>query len=164
MPMPFALSALPFALPLEALLAYLHIAAILGVVVFLGSEAALTRPEWLNAAVVQRLVRVDLLYLVAAVVLLATGLARTWWGIKGTGWYWHQPLLHAKLGLFVLIGGLSVVPTLRFQRWRKLLLTTGALPAEAEVRSTRRWVMAQAHLLLVVPALAVCLARGLGTR
>ena len=79
---------------LEALLAYLHITAVLAVVVFLTSEAALCRPEWMNAAVVRRLGRVDLLYMLAAIALLATGIARTWWGVKGTAWYWHQPLLH----------------------------------------------------------------------
>ena len=37
---------------LEALLAYAHILAILTLVVFISSEAALCRPEWMNAKVV----------------------------------------------------------------------------------------------------------------
>ena len=41
----------------EALLAYAHFVAILSVVVFITSEAALCRAEWLNAAVVRRLAR-----------------------------------------------------------------------------------------------------------
>jgi putative membrane protein len=49
-----------------------------------------------------------------------------------------------------------------FLRWRKALRATGALPAEAEVRSTRRIVMIQAHLLPVIPLAAVFLARGFG--
>ena len=40
---------------LESLLAYAHFVAILSVVVFVTSEAALCRVEWLNAAVVHRL-------------------------------------------------------------------------------------------------------------
>ena len=44
---------------LESLLAYAHFVAILSVVVFVTSEAALCRVEWLNAAVVRRLARVD---------------------------------------------------------------------------------------------------------
>jgi putative membrane protein len=149
---------------IEALLAYAHLLAILTMVTFLASEAALCRKEWLNAAVVERLARVDMVYGIAAIVVLATGLARTWWGIKGTGWYWSQPLLHAKVTLFVVIGLISIVPTVRFLRWRKALRSTGALPDETAVRSTRRLVMIEAHLLALIPLLAVFLSRGVGTR
>jgi putative membrane protein len=34
------------------------------------------------------------------------------------------------------------------------------LPGEAEVRSTRRWVMVQSHILPVVAVIAVFWARG----
>jgi putative membrane protein len=149
---------------LEAFLAYFHIAAILAVVVFLTSEAALCRPEWMNPAVVRRLARVDFIYMLAAMALLATGLARTWWGMKGTAWYWHQPLLHLKLTLFVVIGLLSIQPTRMFTRWRKQLDANGALPAPEEVRTARRWIMIEAHLLALVPLAATLLARGVFTR
>lgn len=148
----------------EALLAYLHIAAILTLVVFLTSEAVLCRAEWMNAAVVRRLARVDMIYMFAAIAVLATGIARTWWGIKGTPWYWHQPLLHLKLGLFVVIGLMSIKPTVLFIRWRKQLDATGGLPPDAEIRSARRWVMIEAHLLMLIPLAATLLARGVGTR
>ena len=147
---------------LEAILAYLHLLAILTMVVFIASEAALCRVQWLNPAVVERLARVDLLYGIAAMVVLATGVARTWWGIKGTAWYWGNPLLHVKLTLFVIIGVLSIFPTRTFMRWRKTLRASGALPAEAEVVKTRRLVMIQAHLLALIPLAAVFLARGFG--
>ncbi len=148
----------------EALLAYAHFLAILTMTVFLASEAALCRKEWINPAVVERLARVDMVYGIAAIAVLATGLARTWWGMKGAGWYWSQPLLHAKVTLFVIVGVISIVPTVRFLRWRKALRATGALPTDAEIRSTRRLVMIEAHLVAVIPLLAVFLARGVGTR
>ena len=56
----------------EALLAYAHFLAILTMTVFLASEAALCRKEWLNAAVVERLARVDLIYGISAIVVLLT--------------------------------------------------------------------------------------------
>ncbi|MBO9680647.1 DUF2214 family protein [Paenacidovorax monticola] len=148
----------------EALLAYAHLLAILTMTVFLASEAALCRAEWFNAAVVERLARVDMIYGASAIAVLATGLARTWWGAKGTAWYWSQPLLHAKVTLFVVIGLMSIVPTVRYLRWRKALRANGTLPDEAEIRSTRRLVMVQAHLLALIPLAAVFLARGVGTR
>jgi len=148
----------------EALLAYLHIAAILAVVVFLTSQAALCRVEWLNAAVVRRLARLDLIYLFAAMAVLLTGLARTWWGFKGTGWYWHQPLLHIKVTLFVVIGLMSIQPTRAFLRWRRQLDLDGSLPNPAEIKTVRRWIMIETHLLALIPVAAVLLARGVWVR
>lgn len=149
---------------LEALLAYAHFVTILAVVVFLTSETALCRPEWMNAAVVHRLVRIHRIYLVSALALLATGLARTFWGVKGMGWYWAQPLLHLKVTLFVVIAIMSIKPTLLFLRWRRILDETGALPPQSEVRQARGWLMIQAHLLVLVPLAAALLARGIWTR
>ena len=51
---------------LESLLAYAHLLAILTLVVFLASEAALCRTEWLNAAVIERLGKIDRVYGIAA--------------------------------------------------------------------------------------------------
>ena len=147
---------------LEAILAYLHLLAILALVVFLSSEAALCRVEWMNAKVVERLGKVDMVYGIASGAVLLTGIARTWWGVKGTSWYWTHPLLHTKLALFVVIGLLSIKPTMMFARWRRELKATGALPAEGEVRLARRLVMVQAHLLVLIPLAAVFLARGAG--
>jgi len=149
---------------LEALLAYLHIAAILTLVVFISSEAALCRPEWLNAQGVERLVVIDRIYGIAAGAVLATGLLRIFLGAKGAGWYWGNWLLHVKLGLFVLAGLISIAPTLRFIRWRRTLRATGALPDAGEVRAARKLVMLQAHIIPVIPLAAVFLARGFGAR
>jgi putative membrane protein len=147
---------------LEALLAYAHILAFLTLVVFLASEAALCRVEWMNEAVVRRLGRLDLIYGISAAVVLLTGLARIYFGVKGSAWYWTHPLLHLKLTLFVVIGGLSITPTRSFIRWRRTLDAGGGLPSPEAVRRTRRLIMWQAHLLPLIPLAAVFLARGFG--
>ncbi|MCB2070597.1 MAG: DUF2214 domain-containing protein, partial [Ottowia sp.] len=46
------------------------------------------------------------LYLVGMAVVLVTGLARTWWGAKGFGWYWGNGLLHLKL---LMLAGMAVL-------------------------------------------------------
>lgn len=146
----------------EALLAYIHLIAILTMVVFLASEAALCRVDWLNAKVVERLGKIDMVYGIAAVAVLATGFARTYWGAKGMGWYWSNPLLHVKVTLFVVIGLLSIKPTLMFARWKRELRATGKLPDEGQIKQARRFVMIQAHLVPLIPLAAVFLARGFG--
>ena len=55
---------------LEAILSYLHLLAILTMVVFVASEAALCRVQWLNAAVVERLAKVDRIYGIAALAVI----------------------------------------------------------------------------------------------
>jgi putative membrane protein len=149
---------------LDALLQYAHLLAILTLVVFIGSEAALCRPQWMNAAVVERLVQVDRIYGIAAGAVLATGLLRIFLSPKGSDWYLHNWLLHLKIGLFVLVGLMSIAPTLRFLRWRRNLRASGALPTPDEVGRARKLVMVQAHVMAVIPLAAAFLARGFGGR
>ncbi|MDO9404149.1 MAG: DUF2214 family protein [Polaromonas sp.] len=144
----------------ESLLAYVHLLAILTMVVFLASEAALCRAEWMNAAVVERLARIDMIYGAAAGAVLVTGLLRVFLGAKGAAWYAHNPLLYLKLGLFLVTGLLSIRPSMVFARWRRELRAGGTLPDALEVRRVRRLVMLQAHILPFIPLAAVFLARG----
>ena len=146
----------------EALLAYVHILAFLTLVVFVSSEAALCRPEWLNATVVERLVTVDRVYGIAAGAVFLTGFARIFLGAKGGAYYGGNWLLWVKVGLFVAVGLMSIRPTLRFARWRKALRADASLPSADEVRQVRRWVMQQAHVIPFIPLAAVFLARGYG--
>ena len=67
-----------------------------------------------------------------------------------------------KLGLFIIVGALSIFPTLTYFRWRKTLRSTGKLPLEGDIKKTRRLVMMQAHLIALIPLVAVFLARGFG--
>jgi putative membrane protein len=111
--------------------------------------------------VVERLVRLDVIYGVTALVLLLTGLVRVVWGIKGMSWYLSQPLLHLKVMLFVVMVLLSIGTTLSLRRWRRHLRATGALPETREVvERVRRLVMVQSHVLPVVAVIAVFWARG----
>lgn len=146
---------------LEAVLASLHLLAILTLVVFVTSQAALCRSEWMNAAVVQRLARLDAIYGIVAVVLLLTGLARLFWGVKGIAGYTGSPLFHLKMTLFVVGGLLSIKPTIAFRRWKRALDTSGQLPSDADIAETRRWVMWQSHVIPLIAVVAIFWARGM---
>jgi putative membrane protein len=149
---------------LEAALAYLHLMAILTWVVFIGSSTALARADWLNEAALARLARVDRVAAVAAMAVLFTGLARVAWGIKGSDWYGAQPLLWAKLGLWlvmVVIGGRA---SRRIQAWQRACVAGRGLPAAQDVAAVRKRLMVASHLMVIVPLVAVCLARGIGVR
>lgn len=147
----------------ESLLAYVHIAAILTLVVFMTSRAALCRTEWFNAAVVTRLRRVDLIFQGALWFVLASGLARLIWGVKGFAWYGSQPLLWAKFALFGAIWLISLQATGAFRRWARELGSGERLPEPAAIDRARYWVLLEAHLVLLMPIPAVLVARGVGT-
>jgi putative membrane protein len=104
--------------------------------------------------------RVDLFYGISAGVLLIIGLVRVNFGAKGWAFYSASPLFWIKLGTFVLIGLISIYPTVRFIQGRK----TGVLPSLEAQRSVVKAVSAQLHLILLMPVLAVLMARGFGFR
>jgi putative membrane protein len=142
-------------------LAVLHHLALLMVFGCLLAELALLRlspgPVW-----VELLARIDQTYGIAAAVALGVGVARVFWGIRGPAFYSDNPVFWLKLGLFALIGLISVIPTLGYLRWRREARAKGALPGRAEVERLRRWVAVQVPLFAGLPLLAVLMARGIG--
>ncbi|MBW4048018.1 MAG: DUF2214 family protein [Proteobacteria bacterium] len=142
---------------LESLLAYAHISAILLVVVFLTSKTALMRPDLLEGGttVPERLWQLDLWLWGSFAAVLATGLARMVWGVKGFGWYADNPLLWSKVALLGLMALMSVPSSLALQRWRRIP------PQASAIRAQRRWLMWQAHVMVVIPLLGTLLAYGL---
>lgn len=145
---------------IESLLAYAHILAFLGLTVFLTSQTALCRPEWLNAAAVQRLAALGRWVHIFTWAVLLTGLARIHLGMKGAA-LWGQPLLHVKVTLFVLMAFCIWRAHRLMAGWPRALAAGGALPDATALRQARRWLMVGAHLMVLAPLAAVWLARGI---
>ncbi|MGY8523870.1 DUF2214 family protein [Paracidovorax citrulli] len=149
---------------LDATLAFLHFLAIFLLITFLTAEAVVLRPG-ITAATVRRVGIYDLVYFLSAMAALATGLLRLFLGAKGVAFYTPNPWFHAKMTVFVVIALCSLPPTFRFRRWRKqIAVQRDFVPADAELKSARRWVMLQAHLIVLLPLCAVLMARGIGIR
>ncbi|SFP40743.1 DUF2214 family protein [Ralstonia sp. NFACC01] len=147
---------------LDALLAYLHYISIFTLIVFLTAEAVVLRPD-MTPEIRQRLARYDAVFGFAALAVLITGLLRVFYGAKGYGFYVHNPVFHVKVGLFILVGLMSIVPTINILRWKKQGKTLpNFVPTPAEIAKTRRWVMIESHLIIFIPLAAVLMARGIG--
>jgi len=146
---------------LDTILAYLHFAAILAVAGFLVAEAMLLRGD-LGGRDVAALSRSDIGYFGAAGLTLATGLARVFFGARGAAFYAGNPAFWTKLGLFLAVGLVSIKPTIDFIRWRRAAGDAGYSVPAAEVRRARRLVLAELHLLALIPLAAVLMARGIG--
>ncbi|HZR36565.1 MAG TPA: DUF2214 family protein [Nevskia sp.] len=146
---------------LDAALAYLHFIAILLLASLMSAEALLLRPSVAQQSS-RWIARLDLGVGLSAIAVVASGLSRAVWGAKGWAYYAHNPVFHAKIGVFVLIGLMSIIPTVLFLRWarRHRELPGYAVPAE-EVRRARRWVLIELHLLPLLPLFGVMMSRGM---
>ena len=146
----------------DALLAYLHYISIFTMIGFLTAEAVVLRPG-MTPEIRQRLARYDAVFGFAALAVLVTGLLRVFYGAKGYTFYVHNPVFHVKVGLFILVGLLSIIPTITILRWKKQGKTLpDFVPTPSEIAKTRRWVMIESHLIIFIPLAAVLMARGIG--
>jgi putative membrane protein len=147
----------------DAALSFLHFVFLLILAGALSAELFILRLP-VNATVARLLLRVDLFYAIAAVGLILAGFARAIWGAAGWDYYASQPFFWAKLGGFVAIGLISIVPTLSYFRWVKAAAAdAGFLAPDAEVQRVRLMAMIEIHLLVLVIAFATLMARGIGS-
>jgi putative membrane protein len=140
-------------------LAALHHLLVFGLVAMLASESALLRGP-VDGATVRRLAGLDAGYGLTAVLLLVVGLLRVFYGAKGAHFYMHNPWFHAKLGTFLLVAVLSILPTARLLRWRRALRADPAfIPDAAEVARLRMFLRVQLLLIAAIFVLAAAMAR-----
>jgi putative membrane protein len=143
---------------IEIILRYLHFISIFAIVGSLVSEHLLLKPS-LTRKELDRLSKIDGVYGLAALVLLGVGMTLWQGGIgKPTEFYSNNPIFHTKLTLFVLIGILSIYPTVFFLKNRK-----GDPLEEVAVPKGIFWALRLELLLLVIiPILAGLMAKGIG--
>lgn len=133
---------------------YIHLIGIFGVV---GSLAV----EWLLAKSVVKgstlslLAKIDGIYGVSTILVLLGGFV-LWFGVgKPAEFYSANPLLYIKLGLFAVIGGLSVYPSVYFFKNRKSTEESIEVPKILLI-----FIRLEVILLLIIPLLAVLIADG----
>ncbi|EKF75807.1 hypothetical protein A11A3_03022 [Alcanivorax hongdengensis A-11-3] len=112
---------------------------------------------------VRTLLRLDMGYGLSALAVLISGVVRAGWTEKGWDFYLANPWFHGKVTLFILVGLLSLYPTRVFLGWRKDV-AAGRMPEiDDGLQSRLRGVLvAELHLLLLIPILAAMMARGVG--
>jgi len=146
---------------MEPLLAYLHYVSIIVLGAFLTAELLVCRPG-LGPEQVRLLPRLDIVFFAGAILALVTGLLRLFFYAKGVGFYLPNGAFHLKMALYLAIALISVVPTMRFIKWRRALDAGGAPPDAAAVAGVRRLIHVELTLLALMPLMAVLMARGIG--
>jgi putative membrane protein len=143
----------------DFLLASLHHLLVYALVAMLVTESVLLRGA-IDRTVLRRLAGVDFGYGLCAVALIVVGICRIAFGIKAYDFYLHNPWFHAKIGTFLLVGLLSILPTVRFLRWRKALAANPAyLPDPAEVGKMQRLLRFELILVAAIFVFAAAMAR-----
>ncbi|WP_448514462.1 DUF2214 family protein [Parathermosynechococcus lividus] len=146
----------------SAAIAYLHYLSFMVAFAALVVEHLTLRKE-LELKQAWRLVITDGLYGIAAITVLVTGILRVLYFGKGTAYYLSNPVFHLKVGFFILVGLLSLYPTISFLLWLKPL-RQGQVPT-LELAAVQRltWaIRAELALLSGIPLLAAMMARGIG--
>ena len=146
----------------QAIAAYLHYLSIFVLFALLTMEHVLFKTP-LDLARARSLYRTDIAYGICAGIVLLTGAARAVWFEKGLAFYLKNGFFHAKVGLFILVALMSILPTFTVLNWRNAL-NAGQAP-EVSPRTARLVIMTirlELLLLMVIPLLAVFMARGYG--
>jgi len=141
--------------------AFIHHAAAFLVVATLLAELLLLKNE-LTPSAARSVMRIDMVYGIAALVVLVAGLVRVFYTEKGAAYYFASGPFLVKLGLFIVVALLSIYPTVKFIGWRKALRAQRApeLTAGAQ-RKIRMLIHIELTLLFVIILMAIMMARGI---
>jgi len=143
-------------------LAFLHHAAAFVIVGVLTAELVLLGGD-LTPTSARSILRMDVAYGIAAVVLLIVGFGRVLYTEKGPTYYLHSIPFLVKISLFLIVGLLSIYPTFQFLGWRGALRAGRAPALAAPVRRRLRMVVhIELTLLFVIMLCAALMARLIG--
>jgi len=143
---------------LEIILRYVHFISIFAIVGTLVSEHLLLKNE-MTRAELNRLARIDAIYGLAAITLLGAGLT-LWLGAIGKPeeFYTKNWIFLTKILLFVIVGLLSIYPTVFFIKNQK-----GQPDESINIPKVIFWMLRfELLLIFIIPMLAGLMAKGVG--
>jgi putative membrane protein len=145
---------------MSTLFAFLHHLCAFTLVSAVAIEFVLIRSE-LTLASARRLQVTDLVLGVAAGALLVVGLLRVFFFEKGASYYFHSYAFLTKLSLFIVIGLLSIIPTMEFLSWRGAL-TAEQVPAigAGKLRLVTAVIHGELLAIVIIVLCAAIMARG----
>lgn len=143
----------------QAILAFVHYVTFSILVACLVTEWMLLE-KTMPASNAWRIKRADLAFGVSAGVMAASGIVRLYHE-KGPDYYTHNPIFWIKISLFVIIGLISITPTLHYLRWKPQVNAAFEID-ERDYNRIRFCLWAQLLLLPFIPLCAVLMARGFG--
>jgi putative membrane protein len=146
----------------SAFMAFLHHLAAFTLVACVVYEFIAYR-KGMTVEETRRIQRADLAYGISAGILLIVGLLRVYYFEKGPAYYNQNLFFWVKMYAFLIVGLLSIDPTIRYLRWNKILNQNQALEIkDSEFKRTRLLLWLEVMGLAVVIFAAAMMARGIG--
>jgi putative membrane protein len=145
---------------MSTLFAFLHHLCAFALVAAVAIEFTLIRQE-LTLASARRLQSTDVVLGAAAGALFVIGLLRVFLFEKGADYYFHSYAFLTKFVLFIVVGLLSIIPTLEFLSWREEI-KAGEVPV-MDAKQRRRVTMiihSELAAIVVILLCAAIMARG----
>ena len=146
----------------RALVAYGHYLSFMVCFAALVLERRLIRPQPDRRDAIWMVIT-DIVYGIAALGVLGTGILRVLYFGQGSSFYTENPLFWWKVGAYLAVGTLSLYPTITYILWA-IPLRKGELPQVSESLATRlKWILNIEILgFALIPLLAALMARGVG--
>ncbi len=156
------LAAIPSSVLSSAGVAYVHYLSFMVCFAALALERRLIRPDP-SRQDATLMVITDVVYGLAALALLVSGILRVLYFGQGSEFYTQNPLFWWKVGLYLSVGGLSLYPTVTYILWA-IPLRRGEAPAVSEALARRlAWVLnIELAGFAAIPLMATLMARGVG--
>ena len=106
----------------------------------------------------------DIIYGIAGITLLISGIYRVIKFGQGSDFYTHNPIFWTKIITFALVGSLSLYPTITYILWA-IPLSKGKLPEVTSNLVARLKLIINIELIgfSLIPLFATLMARGIGT-
>jgi putative membrane protein len=146
----------------DLILTIAHHCAVFSLVGIFAAELALVRPG-LDGRRLKQLAQVDLAFGAIAGLVLVVGILRVIYGASGADYYLSNWVFWLKMGAFVIVGLISIGPTVSIIKWRRQLEADNTfVPTEGAIAAMRRFLFAEALVLILIPAFAAVMARGYG--
>tara|TARA_Y100001933_G_scaffold236804_1_gene259089 strand:+ start:167 stop:658 length:492 start_codon:yes stop_codon:yes gene_type:complete len=146
----------------SALVAYVHY---LGIILCFGAliferiilKINLSKNETIS------IINADVIYGIAGLAILITGILRVKYYGQGGEFYTSNPIFWLKVSLYVLIGLISLYPTTTYILWA-IPLSKNKLPVISEnlVNRFRIIIMTELVGFAVIPFFATLMSRGIG--
>jgi putative membrane protein len=148
---------------MAALFAFLHHVAAFSLFAALVVQSVLIRST-LTVESARRLQLYDRVYGIAAVALLLIGFGRVLHYEKGAYYYFHSWTFIAKLTLFVIVGLISIIPTIEFLRWGGAV-KAGQVPSVSaeKLKSIRAIIHYEMVGVVLIILCAALMAKGIGS-
>ena len=145
---------------MTTLFAFLHHLSAFTLVAAIAIEFALIRGE-LTLSSARRLQVTDIVLGIAAGALLVIGLLRVFLFEKGASYYFHSHAFLTKFSLFIVVGLLSIIPTVEFLSWRDAV-EAGQVPAinAKKLRQVTAVIHGEIFAIVIILVCAAIMARG----